>query len=200
MRRDVSGPGAGRAPRFADAAVGVENLPGGGMILRSPQTLQPYARCVGEWLDRWARQTPSRTFLGERDRSGSWRKLSYGEAQEAARAIGQALLDRGLGPQRPVMILSDNGIDHALLALGAMHAGVPVAPVSTAYSRLSQDFAKLRHVRELVAPGLIFADDGERDAAAVAALGCGEADLVASSHPPRGAPPTDVAPHLATGR
>src|SRR5260370_15766153 len=170
MKREVPEWGGGRAPRFHQAALRVENLPGGGMILRSPQTRQPYARCVGEWLERWARQTPSRTFLGERDRSGSWRKLSYGEAQEAARAIGQALLDRGLGPQRPVMILSDNGIDHALLALGAMHAGVPVAPVSTAYSRLSQDFARLRYVRDLVAPRLIFAHDRELSPPAIAPL------------------------------
>src|SRR5216683_249509 len=131
MKQEMSGPGARRAPRFADAAVRVEQLPGGGMILRSPQPLQPYARCVGEWLERWARQAPGRTFLAERDGTGGWRKLNYGEAQAAARAIGQALLDRGLGARRPVMILSDNGIDHALLALGAMQAGVPVAPVST---------------------------------------------------------------------
>src|SRR5690348_8494003 len=151
-----------RMPRFAEAAVDVERLPGGGMILRSPQPLQPYASSLGEWLERWARQAPEQTFLAERDGSGGWRRLGYGAAWRGARAIGQALLERGLGPERPVMILSDNGIDHALLALGAMQAGVPVAPVSTAYSRLSQDFAKLRYVRELVAPGLIFADDGER--------------------------------------
>ena len=197
MKQEMSGPGARRAPRFADAAVRAEILPGGGMILRSPQPLQPYARCVGEWLERWARQAPGRTFLAERDGTGGWRKLNYGEAQAAARAIGQALLDRGLGPQRPVMILSDNGIDHALLALGAMQAGVPVAPVSTAYSRLSQDFARLRYVRDLVAPGLIFADDGARYGPAIAALGLGDAELV-SSNPPRGMPATEFRALLDT--
>src|SRR5216684_4141520 len=198
MKQEMSGPGARRAPRFADAAVGVEQLPGGGMILRSPQPLQPYARCVGEWLERWARQAPDRTFLAERDGTGGWRKLNYGEAQAAARAIGQALLDRGLGARRPVMILSDNGIDHALLALGAMQAGVPVAPVSTAYSRLSQDFARLRYVRDLVAPGLIFADDGERYGPAIAALGLGDAELVVSSNPLRGMPATEFRALLDT--
>jgi feruloyl-CoA synthase len=156
------------------------------MILRSPQPLQPYVRCVGEWLERWAQHVPKRAFLAERDGGGGWRTLGYGDAWGAARAVGQALLDRGLGPQRPVMILSDNGIDHALLALGAMQAGVPVAPVSTAYSRLSQDFAKLRHVRALVAPGLIFADDGARYAAAIGALGLADAELVITVNPPRG--------------
>jgi len=198
MTREEPASGAGRTPRFAAAAVHTERLPGGSMILRSPQPLQPYARCVGEWLERWRRHAPGRTFLAERDGTGGWRRLSYGEAQEAARAIGQALLDRGLGPQRPVMILSDNGIDHALLALGAMQAGVPVAPVSTAYSRLSQDFARLRYVRSLVAPGLIFADDGQRYGAAIAALGLADAELVVSRNPPRGVPATDFRALLDT--
>ncbi|HKW53306.1 MAG TPA: AMP-binding protein, partial [Stellaceae bacterium] len=188
----------GRAPRFAEPAVRVETLPGGGMILRSPQALKPYARSIGEWLERWAREAPERTFLAERDGKGGWRRLSYGDARAGARAIGQALLDRRLGPARPVMILSDNGIDHALLALGAMLAGVAVAPVSTAYSRLSQDFAKLRYVRELVAPGLIFADDGQRYAAAIAALGLDDAELVVSANPPRGVAATAVRDLLGT--
>src|ERR1700730_11724390 len=192
MAGEKSASKAAGAPRFAEAAVRVEHLADGGMVLRSPQPLVPYARCVGEWLERWARLAPDRIFLSERDGSGGWRQLSYGEAQAAARAIGQALLDRGLRPRCPVMILSDNGVDHALLALGAMQAGVPVAPISTAYSRLSQDFARLRYVRELVAPGLVFADDGERYGAAIAALALGDAELVVSRNPPRGVPATEV--------
>ena len=198
MKQDVAEGTAARAPRFAAAAVRVESLPGGGMILRSPQPLAAYARCVGEWLERWAREAPGRPFLAERDGTAGWRRLTYGDGWAGARAIGQALLDRGLGPDRPVMILSDNGVDHALLALGAMQAGVPVVPVSTAYSRLSQDFARLRYVRDLVAPGLIFADDGERYGAAIAALGLGDAELVVSRNPPRGTPATEFAVLLDT--
>jgi feruloyl-CoA synthase len=184
-----------RSPRrlFADADVIVESLPGGGMILRSPHALGTYPRSVGALLEAWARREPRRTFLAQRDAAGAWRRITYGEALAAARAIGAALLERGLDAERPVMILSDNGIDHALLALGAMHVGVPVAPVSTAYSRLSQDFAKLRYVRDLVAPGLIFADDGERYAAAIAALGLRDAELVVSANPPRGMRATEFA-------
>jgi len=99
MKQEMSGPGARRAPRFADAAVRVEQLPGGGMILRSPQPLQPYARCVGEWLERWARQAPGRTFLAERDGTGGWRKLNYGEARRrrapSARRCSIAAWGRG---------------------------------------------------------------------------------------------------------
>jgi feruloyl-CoA synthase len=175
-----------RQPRFAEPAVAVERLPGGAMILRSPQTLGPYHRCIGEMLEGWARRAPERPFLAERDSAGGWRRLTYAEGWEGARAIGEALLARGLGPERPVLILSDNSVDHALMALGAMQAGVPAAPVSTAYSRMSQDFAKLRHVRDLVTPGLVFADDGERYGAAIAALGLRDAELVVSARPPRG--------------
>jgi feruloyl-CoA synthase len=191
-------PARRRKALFAEPAVATESLPGGGMILRSPQKLAPYHRCVGEMLERWAGHDPARLFLAERDGAGGWRRLSYGDALSAARAIGQALIDRGLGPERPVMILSENGIDHALLALGAMHVGVPVTPVSVAYSRLSQDFAKLRAVRDLVAPGLVFADDGERYAPALAALGLRDAELVVSARPPEGIAATAFSALLAT--
>ena len=118
--------------RFAPAKVDVEKRADGSLILRSPQKLGPYARCVTEWLVHWSDNAPQRVFLAERSKAG-WRKLSYRETYGAVRRIGQALLDLGLGPQRPVAILSDNSVDHALLALGAMHVGVPVAPISPAY-------------------------------------------------------------------
>jgi feruloyl-CoA synthase len=189
---------APRGTLFAEPAVTVESLPAGGMILRSPQALAPYQRSIGEMLEGWAGSDPGRLFLAERDGAGGWRRLAYADALSAARAIGQALLDRGLGLERPVMILSDNGIDHALLALGAMHVGVPVAPVSVAYSRISQDFAKLRSVRDQLTPGLVFADDGERYGAAIAALGLRDAELVVCAHPPRGMAVTAFSALLAT--
>ena len=111
-------------------------------------------------LAQWAAWMPHRIFLAERAGAAPGAGSATTRRCDAARAIGQALLDRGLGPERPVMILSDNGIDHALLALGAMQVGVPVAPVSDRLSLLSRDFAKLRYVAAMVEPGLIFADDG----------------------------------------
>ena len=83
------------------------------MLLRSPQKLGAYARCVTEWLSQWSDRAPQRIFLAERKGDG-WRKLSYREAYGAARRIGQALLDRGLNAERPVAILSDNGVDHEI--------------------------------------------------------------------------------------
>jgi feruloyl-CoA synthase len=184
---------------LAPAAVDARPLPGGGHLLRSPLALGPYIRCLGERLEHWGRTAPGRTFLAERGAQGAWRRVTYGEALAAARSIGQALLERGLGPERPVAILSENSIHHGLLTLGAMHAGVPVAPVSAAYSLQSKDFAKLRHVLELVRPGLIYAADGAQFAPALGAVGSGGAELVVDETPPPGMTATRFA-DLAAAR
>ena len=118
---------------FAEARVAVERRADGAIVLRSPQPLGAYPRVIGEWLVQWAAKAPDRTFLAERA-GDAWRKVSYAEALDRARRIGESLLSRGLTSARPVAILSDNSVDHALLALGAMHAGIPVAPISPAYS------------------------------------------------------------------
>jgi feruloyl-CoA synthase len=154
---------------LAPAAVNLERR-GGNIYLRSPQKLAPYARCITEWLVRWSDNAPERVFLAER-KGDAWRKIGYREAYGAVRRIGQALLERGLNAERPVAILSDNGIDHALLALGAMHVGIPAAPVSPAYSLMSQDFGKLKYIFELLKPGLVFTADPAKFAPALAAIG-----------------------------
>ena len=155
--------------RFAPARVEIERRRDGTMILRSPLKLGGHARAVGEWLVRWARETPDRTFLAERNGAG-WRSVGYRETLGLVRRIGQGLLDRGLAASRPVVILSDNSVDHALLALAAMHVGVPVAPVSPAYSLMSKDFTKLKAIFELLRPGLVWTADPEKFAPALAAV------------------------------
>ena len=156
--------------RFAPAEVRVEHRGDGTIVLRSPLELRGHARAVGEWLVDWANKAPDRVFLAERKGEG-WRTISYREALELARRVGQGLLDRGLDASKPVVILSDNSVDHALLALGAMHVGVPVAPVSPAYSLMSKDFAKLKAIFELVRPGLVWTSDPAKFAPALAAIG-----------------------------
>ncbi len=185
---------------LAPAEVDVELLAGGGMVLRSPQRLGPYERHLGEMLRRSARERPEHTFLAERadedhpegGRTEGWREVSYARALELATAIGQSLVDRGLGQDRPLMILSGNSVNHALITLGAFFAGVPVAPVSPAYSLMSSDYGKLRHVYRCVRPAMIFA---ERPGMFLGALHCLEgsgAELVTSralrSGPLRGTP------------
>jgi feruloyl-CoA synthase len=141
-----------------------------GLVLASPVSPGEPARCVGDWLVRWARDRPATTFLAERDRGGAWTRLSYGEALAAVEGIATSLLDRGAVPGRPVMILSDNSVAAALVALGAMHAGIPVSPVSSAYSLQSKSFGRLREVAGQLRPGFVFADDPARFAPALAAI------------------------------
>eukprot|EP01036_Dinobryon_divergens_P040276 gene40276-53237_t len=96
----------------------------GSFALRSPVALKPYARCIGEWIERWARETPDALALAERDETGEgWRKLDYRALRQAVGAVAQALLDMNLPAGQPVVILSDNAIDHAVLMLAAMHIG-----------------------------------------------------------------------------
>jgi len=161
--------------RLASPAVQVERR-GGNIYLRSPQKLAPYARCITEWLVQWSDKAPERVFLAERKGDG-WRKLSYRETYGAVRRVAQALLDMGLGAERPVAILSDNGIDNALLSLGAMHVGIPVAPVSPAYSLMSKDFGKLKYIFELLKPGLVFAAEPAKFAPALDTIGAKSASV-----------------------
>jgi len=165
--------------KLAPAAVEVERRGDGAIVLRSPQTLRPYARCVGEFLARWAKQAPDRTLLAERAGT-AWRRMSYGEVLAAVQRIGAALLARGLAASRPVAILSDNSIEHALLTLGAMHVGVPVAPISPAYSLMSKDFRKLKNIFGQLEPGLVYVADG-RFATALRALDLKGAEVVSGS-------------------
>jgi feruloyl-CoA synthase len=172
---------AGGQELFATAEIVHERRADGAIVIRSARALGPVPRSLGALLERWAAAEPARVFLAERDAAGAWRRLTYGDAARAANAIAQALIDRRLGRERPVLILAENGIDHALLALGAMHVGVPVVPVSTAYARLSQDFGKLRYILGLAAPGLIYLDEADRYAKALHTVGFGpDVEIVAS--------------------
>jgi feruloyl-CoA synthase len=155
--------------RLAPPRTELLKRPDGTLLMRSPEPLGPTARCVTEWLVDWSRKAPERCFLAERKGEG-WRTLSYLETYGAARRIGQALFDLGLGAERPLVILSDNSIDHALLMLGAMHVGIPVAPVSPAYSLMSKDFGKLKYIFDLVKPGAVWAADPQKFAPALDAV------------------------------
>ena len=151
------------------ADVEIERRADGAILLRSPHALGEYPRNLTERLSHWARQTPAQRFIAQREAAGGWRSLTYAEAYRSVRAIGQALLARGLSQERPLAILSDNDIEHALLALACMHVGIAYVPVSSAYSLVSTDFAKLKHVIALLTPGLVYATDESRYAKAVAA-------------------------------
>ncbi len=168
---------------FAPARVVVEELPGGGMILRSPDSLKPFSRCLGDLLYHWADRIPNAVFLAQRNAEGGWREVTWAEALKSVEAIAQSLLDRGLNKNRPVVILSDNSIDHALLSMAAMHVGVPVAPISQAYSLVSKDHAKLKYIADLLKPGLVYAADGARFADALVIPELARVEVVTSINP-----------------
>jgi feruloyl-CoA synthase len=145
-----------RSVRLAEPAISVEHRADRAIVMRSRDPLGPYPVKLTERLDYWAGQAPERVFLAQRGPDGAWRRITYAQTRERARRVAAALLGRGLSVEKPVAVLSGNGIEHAVLELAAMYAGVPYAPVSPAYSLVSSDFAQLRRVIELVTPGLIF--------------------------------------------
>jgi feruloyl-CoA synthase len=166
---------------FAPPMVTVERRPDGAIVLRSPRPLGPYPGSLGRLLDHWAAATPDAVFLAERAATGGWRTLSYGEAAKRAASVAQALIARGLDQLRPVLVLSGNSVDHAVLMLGCFQAGVPVAPVSPAYSLVSTDFARLAAICDLVEPALVYVEAVEPYARALDAVGISRERLVSSS-------------------
>ena len=167
------------ARRYRPLAFGVTRVAlrdgaAGTRYMLADQPLQVYAHRITDRLLHWAQTAPERTWMARRERNpdgstGDWRPITYAQALEGARSIGQALIDRSLGLERPVAILSENDLEHALLALGCIYAGVPYCPVSPAYSTVSTDFEKLRHVLRTTTPGLVFASDAKRYGKAIAA-------------------------------
>ena len=149
----------GDAAALAPPRVVREDLPDGGFILRSPEPLQPFVRCIGEWLEHWAQTTPNAVFLAERDATGGWRQLTYRQTRDAVGRLAQAQLDLNLPADKPVVILSDNSVDHALLILATMHLGRVACTVSSAYCRLTKDFEKIHAILDALDPGLVYAVD-----------------------------------------
>lgn len=146
----------------------VEKRPDGVVVVRSAKPLPAYPASLVDRLEHWARAAPDRIFLAERAPAGAWRTLTFAEAYAKSLHIGAALLARGLSPERPVLILSGNSVDHALLSLAGMAVGVPTCPISTAYSLVSQDLGKLGYAIDLLTPGLVFAAEGRAYARALA--------------------------------
>ena len=160
--------------------------PDGAILVRPKHPLGDYPVKLADRLVHFAREAPERVFIAERDERGEWRTVSYAEALSAAKAIGAGLLARGLSAERPVMILSGNSVDHALLALGCLYVGVPYAPISPAYSAASSDFSRLVHIARRLTPGLVFAGDGEAFGAAIKAAIPDDAEVVVVRSPPAG--------------
>ena len=154
--RDVKASSAPLRPvRLGPPDVLLERKADGTLYLRSPHKLDSYPEKLTQRLEHWADVAPDRVFLAQRAADGSWRKLTYAQALTRVRAIAQALLGRKLAPERPIVILSGNDLEHAMLGLAAMMIGVPYAPISVPYSLMSHDFGKLKSIMETLTPGLV---------------------------------------------
>jgi feruloyl-CoA synthase len=164
---------------LSDGASGVH-------YLQAEQPLQAFPDRITDRLVHWASTAPERTFMARREKladgtTGGWKHISYAQAWATARSIAQSLLNRGLSTERPVVILSENDLEHAMLALGCLLAGVPFVPTSPAYSLISQDYDKLRHVLRTVTPGLVFAADAARYGKAITSAVGADVEVVLTS-------------------
>jgi feruloyl-CoA synthase len=158
-----------RAISFGNPAVSVERRDDGAIYLRPKARLCDYPVRLTDRLHHWAGIEPNRIFMAERDATRGWRQITYAQLLTSTRRIASALLARGLSAEKPIVILSGNSVDHALLAFGALYAGIPFCPVSPAYSLVSRDYGKLSYLMKLLTPGLVFADDAGKFADALAA-------------------------------
>src|ERR1051325_11690718 len=172
-----------RAVRLGRPAYDCERRADGSILLRAREALRPYPARMTDKLIEGASRHPDRTLFAARDPDGAWAAISYGTALQAARSIGEALLGRGLSTERPVAILSGNDLDHAMLAFGCMMAGVPYAPISPAYSLISTDFLKLKHIAGLLTPGLVFAADGHAFERAIESAFPHDVEIVVARNP-----------------
>lgn len=142
----------------------------GTILMQQADPLPDHLPILADYLDKWADTTPDQPWIARRDQGGDWRRISYGTARDQAVRIGASLLEMGLGPEKPLLILSGNSMEHALLGAACFYVGIPYAPVSPAYSLVSKDHAKLKDIAKLLKPGAVFAEDGQAFAPAIASI------------------------------
>ncbi|CAN5711442.1 feruloyl-CoA synthase [soil metagenome] len=155
----------------------------GTTILYSTVPLEPHPYRLTERLLHWATVAPERIFIGRRNEKGDWVTVTYAQTLSKVNSIAQSLLQKNVSVEKPVAILSENSIEHGLIALGAMHVGIPYSAITPAYSLRSTDFDKLKHVINLLTPGLIFVQDGKKYERALQAI-AKEMEIVVVSNPP----------------
>jgi feruloyl-CoA synthase len=188
-----------RQNKWLERDIAVERRPDGVIILKSRISLKPYEKHIPASLAKWAAEQSNRIWLAQRGGADrQWRKVSYGEAKRTVDALTQGLLDLGLEPGRPVAILSGNSIEHALMTQAAMQARYPAAPVSPAYSLMSQDHAKLKYLFDLIKPALVMVQDGLTFEKALQALDLDGVTVVHVARPCEGIKSTAFADLAAT--
>src|SRR4051812_21983051 len=201
--KDHEANGPGQAPlreiSFGPPAATIDRRADGTIYVRPKSALGEYPVRLTDRLHHWAEFAPERVFMAERDQNGAWRELTYAQLLRSTRRIASALLSRGLSADRPVVILSGNSIDHALIAFGALYSGIPFCPVSPAYSLISKDYGKLAFLMKLLTPGLVFAEDAALFANALRANVPAATEIVTSRGEVAGRTLTAMSELLAAG-
>ncbi|MCI5111259.1 MAG: feruloyl-CoA synthase [Marivita sp.] len=159
----------------------------GSIVMAQVGALTGYLPTLADYLDKWADATPDQTWIARRGASGDWVRISYADARTRAKSIGAALLGLGLGPDRPLLILSENSLEHALLGAACFYSGIPYAPISPAYSLVSKDHGKLRDIAATLNPGAVYGDDGSAFAAAFTSIAAPDRNVICREAPVPGA-------------
>jgi len=169
-----------RQVNFPEPVMDVTKLHDGSFLLKSPLALNDHKPTLLHYLVEYADTQPNEVFLAQRDQKGEWQNLTFGKAEQRIAQVCRSLKARKITPDRPIMLLSGSSIDHALLRFSAMAAGIPGVPISPGYSLLSTDYAKLKYVFDLINPGIIFVDDGDKFSKALHVLDLKDTELVVS--------------------
>ena len=176
------------APAFWSPEFDYERRADGTVIMRQRGPLPDHWPVLADYLDHWAETAPDRTWLARRaPGGGDWQRISYADARARARSLGAGLLSLGLGPERPLLILSENSLEHGVLGLACAYVGIPFAPLSPAYSLVSEDHGKLKDIAATLNPGAIFADDGAAFERACAAISAPDRAVINARNPIAGA-------------
>ena len=182
-----------RPVRVASLKADLDRRPNGVVYVRSPEPLGPYPRRVTDRLEHWAARTPDRIFRAQRGLGGQWDKTNYAQALARVRRLARGLLDHGLSEQKPLIILSGNSVEHGLLALAAMYAGIPYAPIAPAYSLAVADFTALSYVWQNLGPAMVFVDEGAKFERPLKAVMRDDTKVVFHSSRPEGIPGISLA-------
>ena len=179
----MSPPARYRDMRYGITRLEVQTRENGVQYAQADEPLQTYPHRMTDKLLHWARVAPERSLMARRKRlpdgtTGDWEHLTYAQAVTAARRIGQALLHKGLSVDRPVVILSENSLEHGMMALACMMVGIAYCPVSPAYATVSKDFDKLKHILRTLTPGLVMAADAQRYGTAIESCVTDDVDVV----------------------
>lgn len=172
--------------RYLAHEVRREDRPDGTILLTSAYALDGVATRTTDWLHHWAEKTPDAVFLAEREGAG-WREVTFAQALKIVRHVASGLLERGLTPETPILIISGNGVDHGLLTLAAQYIGVPTVPVAEQYALIPAAQGQLAFAADLVKPSVVYAVDGDRYASALALPAFAGLRTLVSVNPPAGA-------------